>query len=121
MSQETRKFVVQQHTTADSVHWDLMLESGNCLQTWRLEKNPEEVMNSSAAATKIFDHPLKFLTYEGPVNKGEGRVRIADTGICQILQENNENIELNMSGQILKGKFTLTHVKDDQWQFSSLS
>jgi hypothetical protein len=98
-----------------------MLESGNCLQTWRLEKNPEEVMNSSAAATKIFDHPLKFLTYEGPVNKGKGRVEITDAGTYRILHEDSGKIELDFNGQILKGKFTLTHVKDDQWQFSPSS
>ena len=110
------KFVIQEHTTADSVHWDLMLESGNCLQTWRLDKNPAEI-NSTSEAVKIFDHPLKFLTYEGPVNEGKGRVRITDAGTYQILHENDERIELDLLGQILKGKFILTHVKDDRWQF----
>ena len=119
MSQEPKKFVVQKHTTGDSVHWDLMLESGNTLLTWRLEKNPAEVVSHSVEAVKIFDHPLKFLTYEGPVNEDKGQVKIADTGVCQIFQANDENIELNMSGQILKGKFTLTHVKDDRWQFGT--
>jgi hypothetical protein len=117
VSTKSRKFVIQKHTTADSIHWDLMLESGNTLLTWRLDKNPAEI-DSPSKTVKIFDHPLKFLTYEGPVNKGKGRVRIADTGICQILQENNENIELNMSGRILKGKFSLLHLKEDRWQFA---
>ena len=74
-----KKFVIQEHTTADSAHWDLMLESGDILQTWRLSKNPDEIVNQSAEAVKIFDHPLKFLTYEGPVNKGKGHARPAKT------------------------------------------
>jgi hypothetical protein len=94
-----------------------MLESGGILLTWRLDKNPREI-NSSTEAVKIFDHPLRFLTYEGPVNKGKGRVQIADAGTYKIMNENHERIELDLTGQILKGKFSLTRLKDDRWQFS---
>lgn len=95
-----------------------MLESDNVLQTWRLDKNPKEILNHSAEAVKIFDHPLKFLTYEGPVNEGKGRVRITDAGTYKVMHENDEQIQLDLQGQILKGKFALTHIKDDHWQFS---
>jgi bifunctional non-homologous end joining protein LigD len=94
-----------------------MLGSGNTLLTWRLDKNPAEIDNPSEAV-KIFDHPLKFLTYEGPVNKGKGRVKIADAGTYEVMHDNDERIELNLLGRILKGKFSLTHVKDDHWQFA---
>ena len=94
-----------------------MLESGNTLLTWRLDKNPAEIERPSEAA-KIFDHPLKFLTYEGPVNEGKGRVQITDAGAYEVMHENDEQIELDLHGRILKGKFTLTHVKGDRWQFS---
>jgi hypothetical protein len=94
-----------------------MLESGDHLQTWRLEKNPQEI-DSPSEAVKIFDHPLKFLTYEGPVNEGKGHAKIADAGTYEILCEDKDNIELNMSGQILKGKFSLTHIEEDKWRFS---
>ena len=118
MSTEPNKFVIQKHTRDDEVHWDLMLEAGDCLQTWRLSKNPDEIVNQSAEAVKIFDHPLKFLTYEGPVNKGKGRVKIADAGTYEVMHENDERIELDLLGQILKGKFTLIHLKNDHWQFA---
>ena len=118
VTQVPKKFVIQQHTTAASTHWDLMLESGDHLQTWRLEKNPEEIPSHSTKAVKIFDHPLKFLTYEGPVNKGKGRVQIADAGTFEVMHENDERIELDLHGRILKGKFTLIHLKDDNWLFS---
>jgi hypothetical protein len=94
-----------------------MLESGNTLLTWRLDKNPAEI-DSSSEALKIFDHPLKFLTYEGPVNEGKGRVQIADAGTYKVMHENDEQIELDLQGQILKGIFSLTHVKDDHWQLA---
>jgi hypothetical protein len=95
-----------------------MLESGDHLQTWRLEKNPADVVSHSLEAVKIFDHPLKFLTYEGPVNQDKGQVQIADAGTYQILHADSENIELHMNGRILKGNFTMTCIKDDNWLFS---
>lgn len=118
MSTEPNKFVIQKHTRDDEVHWDLMLEAGDCLQTWRLEKNPGEIVNQSVEAVRIFDHPLKFLTYEGLVNEGHGTVQIADAGTYEILCEDKDNIELNVDGRILKGKFTLTHIEEDKWRFS---
>jgi len=118
VSTGSNKFVIQKHTSGNNVHWDLMLESGDCLQTWRLDENPNEIVNRSVGAVKIFDHPLKFLTYEGPVNEGKGRVRITDAGTYQTIRQGSETIELVLNGQILKGKFTLTHIEEDKWRFS---
>jgi hypothetical protein len=118
MSAESKKFVIQKHISGDDIHWDFMLESGNHLRTWRLDKNLDELVNQSAKAVKIFDHPLKFLTYEGPINKGQGQVEITDTGTHKILHEDGKSIELDLNGQVLKGKFTLTHIEEDKWRFS---
>ena len=72
MSEEDKRFVIQKHTQGKNIHWDFMLESGEALQTYRLDKAPEEVLHQTANAVRIFNHPLKFLTYQGPVNKGRG-------------------------------------------------
>jgi len=115
MTQKINRFVIHQHSTAGQTHWDLMLESGDILQTYRLDKAPADIPHGPCDAVKIFDHPLKFLTYQGPVNKGKGKVRIVETGTYQILQEKHDLIKLNLNGQILKGKSVLTHIKDDNW------
>lgn len=60
-----KQFVVQKHTNGPLVHWDLMFERGGALETYRLEISPEHLVQQPAAAVKILDHPLKFLTYEG--------------------------------------------------------
>jgi len=119
MSQEDKRFVIQKHTQGENVHWDFMLQSGESLQTYRLDKAPEEVLHRTAGAVKIFNHPLKFLTYQGPVKKGKGSVRIIEAGTYQIIHQKHDRIKLNLSGQILKGKFTLTHIKNDEWQLRS--
>lgn len=82
---ETQKqFVIQQHTTPDGVHWDLLLEMDDCLWTWRLNTPPAEIKNQPIGAERIHDHPLRFLTYEGPVQNNTGRVTIADKGTYTI-------------------------------------
>jgi len=118
-SQEDKRFVIQKHTTDADVHWDFMLEWGEILQTYRLDKAPEEILHSPASAVKIFNHSLKFLAYQGPVNEGRGSVRIIEAGTYKIVHQQHNQIELNLNGRILKGKFTLSRIKGDKWQFDS--
>jgi len=114
----TSRFVVQEHTTADGVHWDLMLEKGDGLSTFRLEQPPETALDHLVRAVKIFDHPLRFLTYEGPVQKGTGRVRIVDRGTCNVSEGGEEAMALELQGEILQGTFLLTRLDGAFWQLA---
>ncbi len=111
------QFVIQKHTKPGGAHWDLMVQDRDLLQTWRLDKSPKQILNTQAKAEKIFDHPPKFLTYEGPVNNGKGSVKIADAGACKITNQNAKIIEMELAGEILKGEFILTHITENRWQF----
>jgi hypothetical protein len=112
------RFVVQEHTTPDGVHWDLMLEKGEVLTTFRLEQPPEAVSTGTVQATKIFDHSLRFLTYEGPVQKGTGKVRIVERGTCDVSAEGEDVITLRLRGTTLQGDFTLTRIDGTSWQLA---
>ncbi len=114
-----RRFVVQEHTTAEGVHWDLMLEQGDGLTTFRLEEQPEEVLVHAIGAEKIFDHPLRFLTYEGPVQRGTGRVRIVEKGDLRVLTSSENAIVMELEGDILRGVFELTQTEEARWRFAS--
>ena len=116
--EKIRKFVIQEHTKQNCVHWDLMLEAKGALHTYRFELPPDKLLGQRCIAVKIFDHSLKFLTYEGSVNNGKSSVQIADAGTYQLLNEDQGCFELQLDGRILKGNFTLTHTKDDQWEFA---
>jgi hypothetical protein len=104
------QFVVHKHTRGNEVHWDLMIEWGEKLKTWRLENPPEKLASEKTKATPIFDHDKKFLTYQGPVNNGKGNVEIVDEGNCIIESETNNEIKINFEGKILKGNFTLQSI-----------
>lgn len=117
MKTNDRQFVIQKHSRPGDVHWDLMLEAAQVLETYRLALPPEQLLNQITAAIRISDHSLKFLTYEGTVNKGTGTVEIAETGTYQILSQNAGRRQLQLDGKILKGKFTLTQIDAENWQF----
>lgn len=119
MSREKRRFVISEHTAGRGVHWDFMLESGGILETYRFDKGPEDILEEGAGAEKIFDHQLRFLTYEGSINKGEGSVRIVESGTYKILRESEGEITIELDGKILKGKFVLRQVKGEKWQFGA--
>ncbi len=117
MKTNIRKFVIQKHSKAGQVHWDLMLEAAQVLETYRLALPPEKLFKQITTAVRISDHSLKFLTYQGTVNKGTGTVEIAETGTYQLLSQNAGSRQLQLDGKILKGKFTLTRIDAENWQF----
>ena len=116
MTGTEKQFIIHEHKTSDGVHWDLMLEEDDHLATYRLDSFPQDASTSPINAEKIFDHPLKFLTYEGSVNKGLGSVEIVEKGKYQILQEEASKKQIEFDGCIIKGIFTLQHIESDKWQ-----
>ena len=113
------KFVIHKHTRQGQVHWDLMLEAGDVLETYRISLPPArlvQLFGEPAIAVKIGDHPHKFLTYEGPVNQGKGQVTMADRGEYEMLDKGPALKKLCFEGAILKGNFTLAQTSGDQWQ-----
>jgi len=113
------RFVIQRHNReGERPHWDLMLENGMVLETYRVSLPPEDWGDKPAEAVKIFDHPLKFLSYEGSVNKGKGVVETADCGTYLVLERDDKQQLLEFAGKILNGKFVLAQIKNTEWKFS---
>lgn len=110
------KFVIQKHTKAGDVHWDLMLQAGSVLQTWRLNSPPQELQNQITTSIKIFDHPLKFLTYEGSVNNGLGQVEIVDSGTYHLIKNTETKMDFKIHGEILSGNFILELTAENNWR-----
>ena len=92
-----------------------MLQSGDCLATWRLDLPPEVLKNNTANAIKIADHPLRFLTYQGPVNKGEGSVKIAAKGTYELISEDEQGICIALSSKELTENFNLICQQNKSW------
>lgn len=106
------KYVIQRHERQNEpTHWDLMLETTNAgkscdiLETYRVGIPPEKWGGEPIKAARIFDHATKFLTYQGPVNKGKGNVKIADSGIYGVISRNDNRMTIRFTGEVLKGEF----------------
>jgi hypothetical protein len=111
------RFVIQRHTRdGEQPHWDLMLEKGRVLETYRVSLPPEDWGDKAAEAVRIFDHSLKFLSYEGSVNNSKGRVEIADCGTYRLIEKNENQQKLLFAGKLLRGKFQLCLIEGDRWE-----
>jgi len=116
---DAEKFVVQEHSRRNQpTHWDIMFQVGDALQSYRIEQPPDELEPEGTIAVRIADHAVRFLTYEGPVNKGSGSVEIAEAGTYEVLSETKDERKLLLNGKILKGRFTLKRISGDRWLFS---
>jgi hypothetical protein len=118
--QADRHYVILKHTRPDDIHWDFMLESGEQLSTWRMSIPPEQISCNGATAEKIFDHSKKFLTYQGPVNKGKGNVTIEDEGMYSVISEGEDELQICIKAKILNGNYYLVRKSQDSWQLRPL-
>jgi hypothetical protein len=110
------RFVVLEHDHP-VLHWDLMLEAGDVLQTWRLTAAPEIGSNLNDA-TALDDHRLAYLDYEGPVSGNRGRVRRWDAGV---FEEESDSVptarKLIFRGGRILGRVLLERVEGTSWRF----
>ncbi|HEG42865.1 MAG TPA: hypothetical protein ENH94_02335 [Phycisphaerales bacterium] len=118
MSGSNNAYVIHRHDSGGETHWDLMLESADSLRTWRLDTHPQDIRSQPVSATSIAAHAKRFLTYEGPVQNARGNVQIVDSGTYACPDNSSTQLKLTLAGRILKGTFTLTHICDDNWQFT---
>lgn len=106
-SEATFRFVVLRHTTADGVHWDLMLDRGHALATWRLSRAPSADDPNPIPAQPIGDHRRDYLDFEGPVSGNRGRVDRHDAGTYRPITIQPTRWEIEFHGSHLSGRYSL--------------
>jgi hypothetical protein len=107
------RFVILEHDHPHR-HWDLMLEAGDVLHTWRLTAPP--CPSRVAAAERSFDHRRLYLDYEGPISGGRGRVVRHDAGTFLAEAEGDGWLELRLEGVRLRGRLRLERQADGGWE-----
>ena len=117
MSERAQRFVVHHHRGHGPEHWDLMLEAGEVLATWRLDRHPAGLSDGPIVATRIGDHRTAYLTYEGPVSGGRGTVEIVDAGTYTARRQAAASLDLDFEGRFLSGRLTLRRDEPpgDRW------
>jgi hypothetical protein len=112
---ESCRFVVLTHDHP-VLHWDLMLERGEALRTWRLAQAPAPGV--AIAAEALPDHRRKYLDYEGPVSGDRGTVVRWDAGTYAEFHETPDAVTAVVDGARVKGTITLQRADDGSgWRF----
>lgn len=78
-----------------SSHYDWLLSraGGGSLVTFRLFERLDLYPVPAFRAERLADHREAYLTYEGPIAGGRGRVRRLASGTCRIIEESAERFE----------------------------
>jgi hypothetical protein len=98
------RFVVLTHDHP-FLHWDLMLEEGDTLRTWRLPKPPDE--QGALDVEALGGHRLAYLDYEGPVSGGRGTVERWDAGTYELIESAEDRLLVRLVGTKVQGTASL--------------
>lgn len=109
----SKRYVILEHDWPTR-HWDLMLEEGDHLRTWRLAEPPQ--VGRPVAAEESFPHRMVYLDYEGPVSGDRGRVDRWDAGTYVLLRMEPDQVGVHLTGTRLTGTLTLARRDGDIWQ-----
>ena len=109
------RYVILEHDHP-VLHWDLMLEAGAILRTWRLAAPPQ--FGQAVAAEASFDHRLRYLEYEGPIGGDRGQVVRWDRGVFAWEEDTPERIVVRLAGERLRGIVQLQRSGEKTWSLT---
>lgn len=85
--------------------------------TWRVSISPDEIQKKLSDSSldmshfkPIVNHSLKFLSYEGPVQKGTGQVKIADKGVYTLINQQENILIIELHGKVVSGRLEI-HIR----------
>ncbi|HVT29674.1 MAG TPA: hypothetical protein VHE81_16775 [Lacipirellulaceae bacterium] len=112
-------------------HWDLMLESGDALRTWALDRLPRgwsaarartaasfsdcpaTADDDSVPAVQLGDHRRDYLELEGPLSGNRGAVQRMNSGTYHSQSESPDVWRVALSSGELSGLVTLSRSNSD--------
>ena len=124
------RFVLLNHEcplgSAKPSHWDFMLEADGVLWTWELLALPAPWLvtigeTASGAhefviATRLADHRLAYLDFEGPLTGNRGHVTRVASGEFEILEHTPQRLVIRLADKSLPGTIELAETKQlGQW------
>jgi hypothetical protein len=89
-------------------HWDLFLEAGAVLRSWRLLA--PLAAGLPVPAESAAEHRLAYLEYEGPVSGGRGSVSRLDGGEFGWEADTPDRLLVRLTGQRFIGRLALQRV-----------
>ncbi|MGI9517965.1 MAG: DNA polymerase ligase N-terminal domain-containing protein [Pirellulaceae bacterium] len=120
MNSDSQAFVVLRHEfphdTERTDHFDLMLQSGEALETWELSHWPPV---GQQVVRRLPDHRLEYLEYQGPISGNRGRVTRVEQGLYATLVQESDRTEVILNGSGFTGAICIRRNESDQrWVLS---
>lgn len=111
------RFVVQRHH-ATRLHYDLRLERDGVLESWAVPKGLPSRPGIRHMAVRTEDHPVKYLTFEGEIPKGEyggGTMWLFASGRYEITKAKKDSFYFRLASPELSAEYRLINTKGKDW------
>jgi bifunctional non-homologous end joining protein LigD len=106
-------FVVHRHH-ATNLHYDLRLEKDGVLKSWAVPKGLPPHPGVKRLAVQTEDHPMKYLTFDGTIPKGQyggGEMWIYALGKYQITKDKKDGFYFRLSSKEVSGEYRIYNIK----------
>lgn len=109
------RFTISRHDHPE-LHWDLFLEDGSELLTWRLSEPPDS--DQTIAAHVLPNHRHVYLDYAGPVSGNRGTVTPLTTGHFEWLigDPSAKTIRVRLTSEEIHCECELRQLNADGWE-----
>jgi len=111
------RFCIQLHD-AQNLHYDLRLEDEGVLLSWAVPKGLPHKKGVKRLAIQTEDHPLKYLSFEGVIPKGEygaGSMWVFTTGTFEWIEKSEKKKKIKLNSKGFERSFSMYRTKDDTW------
>lgn len=117
------RYVVLLHTQKEGDHFDLMIDNGERLATWKMSVAPETARDGELECERIGDHRRIYLDYQGPISGDRGHVTQHDAGQCLVTVMTESQWDIVFEGHRLNGYIRLmkSHRSKNAWRLRLLS
>ncbi len=110
-------FVVHRHH-ASHLHYDLRLEQDGVLKSWAVPRGLPPHPGVKRLAVQTEDHPMKYLTFDGIIPKGQygaGEMWIYALGKYQITKDKKDGFYFRLSSKEVSGEYRIYKIKAKEW------
>lgn len=112
-------FVIHRHH-ASHLHYDLRLEQDGVLKSWAVPRGLPPHPGVKRLAVQTEDHPMKYLTFDGAIPKGQygaGEMWIYALGKYQITKDKKDGFYFRLSSREVNGEYRIYKIKAKEWLF----
>ncbi len=111
------RYVIQRHH-ASHLHYDLRLEQEGTLKSWALPRGLPPFPGVKRLAVQTEDHPLKYLSFEGEIPKGEyggGMMWVYNSGRYEITKEKKSGFYFRLASKHHNAEYRMHLMKGNEW------